>query len=748
MSRALLPVVLLCVLAAVLVPRSAAPYHRVQVNVAADGTDIVGDAANEPSLAVDPRRPLRMAIGWRHFPTVTNSHREAGWAYSRDGGRTWHFRGSVEPGAFRSDPVLESDADGRFYYFSMLFTPPPNLSRDCHVFASADGGRTWGPAVSAYGGDKPWMAVDVTSGPGRNHVYAAWNPHYSETGTDFFTRSVDGGATFQHPVTMAARPVIGTLAVAADGTLYLTGFDTSGGITSPTPIAVARSTTAENPLAVPDFTSVLTNLGGDYTKGNDDFSFPNPDGYLGQVWVDADRSIGPYGGNLYLLASVDPPGADPLDVRFSRSEDGGLTWSRSTRVNSDPAAAGAWQWFGTLSVAPSGRLDAIWNDAQDPMLPNVSALCYSSSSDGGRTWSVGQRLSDPWNSHAGLPQQNKIGDYYDMVSDDVGADIAWAATFTGGQDVYYTRVGDFDCNRNAVGDSLDLAHGTSTDTDASGIPDECECPELPYSRWDIHGAGTMGAHDGWYLRVSSAGAEAQNWFLYDEGNDVRLYAVESPPGSGYAVLPAQTCWVKRFALAVGQSWRSWFGEPTAARVVRVESVTVPAGTFSAFVVEHRAIADGLLRARIWFVAGLGVARLFDYERGEHFELANSALVGGSGFQPLALGNWWSSSSGTGVPEPPGRAAGRRIALSATPNPQVDGARVGFSLPSPSPASLAVFDVRGRRVRELWSGWLGAGAHEFHWDGRTDERAAAPAGVYLLRLEAGGTVSVAKVVRLQ
>lgn len=727
--------------------RAEVVHRQVQVNVAADGTDIAGDAANEPSLAVDPRRPLRMAIGCRQFPTVASSHREAGWAYSRDGGRTWCFRGSVDPGAFRSDPVLESDADGRFHYFSMLFTPPPELSRNCHVFTSTDGGRTWGPPVGAYGGDKPWMTVDMTNGAGRNHVYAAWNPHYSETGDDFFTRSIDGGASFQPPVTLTARPVIGTLTVDREGTLFLTGFDTSGGITSPTPIAVARSVSARDPLAVPTFTSVLTNLGGDYIKGSDDFSFPNPDGYLGQVWVDTDRSSGPYGGNVYLLASVDPPGADPMDVRFSRSEDGGLTWGRSARVNSDPAVAGAWQWFGTLSVAPNGRLDAIWNDARDPMMPSLNALFYSRSTDGGRTWSAGERISALWNSHAGLPQQNKIGDYYDMVSDDVGADIAWAATFTGGQDVYYTRIGDFDCNRNAVGDSIDLAEGTSADADASGIPDDCECPDLPSARWNVYGAGTLNGYDGWFLRVASAGAEAQNWFLCHEDNDVRLYAVESPPGAGFTVLPLQTCWVKRTGLAVGQAWRSWFGEATTARVVRIEEVTVPAGTFGAWVVEHRAVLDGLLRARVWFVAGLGVLRVFDYERGTHFELGASGLAGGAGYQPLATGNWWSTSSQADAPASPDAGA-KGLALSVSPNPMAGEARVAFTLPSASTASLEVHDIGGRRVRVLWRGAIAAGTHEFRWDGRTDSGAVAPPGVYMLRVEAAAATLVARAVRLR
>jgi len=45
-----------------------------------------------------------------------------------------------------------------------------------------------------------------------------------------------------------------------------------------------------------------------------------------------------------------------------------------------------------------------------------------------------------WSSTVGWPNQAKIGDYYHMVSDNYGADLAWSATFNGGQDVYYTRI--------------------------------------------------------------------------------------------------------------------------------------------------------------------------------------------------------------------------------------------------------------------------------------------------------------------
>ena len=49
-----------------------------QVNVNAAGQNITGDAANEPSMCIDPNHPDRMAVGWRQFDTVTSSFRQSG----------------------------------------------------------------------------------------------------------------------------------------------------------------------------------------------------------------------------------------------------------------------------------------------------------------------------------------------------------------------------------------------------------------------------------------------------------------------------------------------------------------------------------------------------------------------------------------------------------------------------------------------------------------------------------------------
>ncbi len=102
----------------------------------------------------------------------------------------------------------------------------------------------------------------------------------------------------------------------------------------------------------------------------------------------------------------------------------------------------AYQWFGTMSVAPNGRIDVIWLDTRDNSGTNLSALYYSNSKDGGVTWSQNEKLSDYFDPHVGWPQQNKMGDYFDMVSESNGAHLSWAATFNGEQDVYYSLITD------------------------------------------------------------------------------------------------------------------------------------------------------------------------------------------------------------------------------------------------------------------------------------------------------------------
>ena len=149
-----------------------------------------------------------------------------------------------------------------------------------------------------------------------------------------------------------------------------------------------------------------------------------------------------------MLASVQPTGfSTGTDVMFVRSTDGGLTFSAPHRINDDPINHSKWHWFGTLSVAPNGRLDSVWYDTRNAANNTDSQLFYSFSTDGGVTWSANVAVSNAFNPFEGYPVQNKIGDYITIVSDSTGGNVAYSATFNFNpirgqheEDIYHVRV--------------------------------------------------------------------------------------------------------------------------------------------------------------------------------------------------------------------------------------------------------------------------------------------------------------------
>jgi hypothetical protein len=456
-----------------------------QVNVDANGQNIVGDAANEPSIAVDPTDHNRIAIGWRQFNSVTSNFRQAGYGFTTNGGQTWTFPGVIEPGIFRSDPVLDTDADGNFYYNSL--TNDPDFY--CKVFKSSTGGSSWDGGTDAHGGDKQWMTIDKTASPGTGHIYAYWTRFYSVCPPGFFTRSTDSGGSFQNCITIPNDPYWGTLMVGPNGDLYIGG-------TIGNNFLVAKSTNAQiSGQSVTWDMATVVNLDGSIANGYG----PNPGGLLGQTSIAVDTSDGPYQGNVYLLCSVERnSNPDPLDVMFTRSTNGGVNWSSPIKINDDPGTS-AYQWFGTMSVAPNGRIDVIWLDTRDNPGSNISALYYSNSKDGGSTWSTNERLSDYFDPHVGWPQQNKMGDYFHMVSDSNGANLAWAATFNNEQDVYYSYIADttiipvdlVSFSASIVAKTITLVWSTATELNNYGfeIQRSTEGTEF-YSVGFVNGYGT------------------------------------------------------------------------------------------------------------------------------------------------------------------------------------------------------------------------------------------------------------------
>jgi hypothetical protein len=102
------------------------------------------------------------------------------------------------------------------------------------------------------------------------------------------------------------------------------------------------------------------------------------------------------------------------------------------------------------------------------------------------------------------------------------------------------------------------------------------------------------------------------------------------------------------------------------------------------------------------------------------------------------------------------------ACDATAVPPVPGARVAIlnqNAPNPfnpktclrvdlvrpaAQASLRIYDLQGRRVRELHVGPLPSGPSEFWWDGRAEGGARVAGGVYIARL---ATLGISDAIRM-
>jgi hypothetical protein len=107
-------------------------------------------------------------------------------------------------------------------------------------------------------------------------------------------------------------------------------------------------------------------------------------------------------------------------------------------------------------------------------------------------------------------------------------------------------------------------------------------------------------------------------------------------------------------------------------------------------------------------------------------------------QEVVIADFTFVPEGVQVPviDHPGMTAPGARLFAAHPNPFNPVSTIGYSLETGSVAEIVVYDVTGRRIRTLVSGFVPAGQHETTWDGRDDTGTPVASGVYLYQLRAG------------
>ncbi len=334
-----------------------------------------------------------------------------GVAVSTDAGRTWQR--SVLPGITTesrppgtqlrvSDPSVAYDAVHGLWLVGSL-----TLERgSSHVYVSrSEDGLRWSPPVTVGTGpllDKDWVVCDNgAESPRRGRCYAA----YTDDAKNWTVvqSSDDGGATWSDPV-KASSTLVGTQPVVRpDGGLVVVAGDYNGAEGLTGSIAALVSTDGGATFS----RSIVSDLHAARADPMRAISLPSvdidPSGTLYAVWHDCRFRPGCTANDLVLSTSTD-----------------GVLWTPPVRI---PTAAG--------SSAPNTFIPGL---AADPTQPGHVGVVYAyltpgsceqracslgvgfvSSTDGGATWSVPQRLSPQPVRTAWLARAQggrMVGDYF------------------------------------------------------------------------------------------------------------------------------------------------------------------------------------------------------------------------------------------------------------------------------------------------------------------------------------------------
>ncbi len=399
--------------------RAAGTGIKVGKNVDIRGETAPDKQIMEPALAVDPRDPSIVVASAEDHNTIPvggcfSSDRCHSWgAYSRstDGGVTWitrllpGFPGDTSPEGL-SSPLqnfavvghtsVAFDRSGNVYYSMFVCNATASGGFDGKSFRIAvakfanDGRDYVGTAIVSGGGDGdsvlPRIAVDATGGPFDSNIYVTFINVDNAGNTEFFTRSSDGGATFSKPIPMpgsglAVAPVVDPAGnVFVESVHCFKGGPPCGGGT-PASILVTKSTDGGLSFGPPVVVAQITADPAEFPGNNF-----GPEFLTVVSWHLASDTAG-----VYVV--WDDFGTGNADVLFSKSTDGGLTWTSPIRVND---VAQGEQFLPGIAVS-GGIISVAWYDSRLGQLPNGTItnldVFYAESTDGGATFSKSIRVT-------------------------------------------------------------------------------------------------------------------------------------------------------------------------------------------------------------------------------------------------------------------------------------------------------------------------------------------------------------------
>ncbi len=459
-----------------LVPRDILPNTQVSHSGAVEGASHPINDFSEVMLSLDPNDASHLLGASKFFYDPPNYGFYTGVFESSDAGLTWTERQpvGVENYSLTSDPVTTFDQQDNGY-FTLLTRSPTGVD----MLKKPAGGSWLAPVVvdRTTSTDKQWIAADQNpqgTSPYAGNLYMSWTSFGGPVVGIAFSRSTNSNVNWSAPIRVASGDVQGsTPAVTPDGNVYVAyGVNIFNG-PHPGSLRVAKSVDGGAHFSTNVIAATISVI--PYWLPNSTFRSP--------ASLPA-FTASPTNGNLYL-AWADYRNSDS-DIYFTRSTNGGSTWSTPLRLNDDPVGNGIDQWQPQISVAPNGRVAVSWFDRRlncptDSWIPpahrGLSNFCIDTfitrSFDDGQTWVANLRASaQTWDWSLNLPLDGSgdgfIGDYQGIASSNEFDFPFWNATANLGdnpenyQEIFVARVGIADMSPSTKQVSADHVYPGQT----------------------------------------------------------------------------------------------------------------------------------------------------------------------------------------------------------------------------------------------------------------------------------------------
>src|SRR2546427_3947182 len=354
----------------------------------------------------------------------------------------------TQPNKFGFYPVSAFDAAGNLYESQLPFSVNgTSVSTQVVVSKSLNKGKTWLTPVTVESAmsspDKPLIAIDTTTSAYRNRIYVAYDTNPSGQSQPVVVSRSDDGVTWARTQVADTGADFGASpAIGPEGEVYVIWHAYCGirpGVCGyPTDILVAKSVDGGSTFAAPGTSPTIVsaaNAGFDVVIPNySNGCGTSPIGVNPAPTLDLDRSGGVHNGNLYVAwADMVQSGSGPMHIYFSRSTDGGATWSTSRQLDTGNLVDG---WQPALSVdQTTGAVTVSWYDRRDDPNQKLYRVYYTQSTDGGQTFLSSQRAISSMQSDPTL-DCGGTGDYMQMVATDGYAHPFWVDTRNGRNQIF------------------------------------------------------------------------------------------------------------------------------------------------------------------------------------------------------------------------------------------------------------------------------------------------------------------------